>query len=211
MRGPVPPRPTGSDREAIFAQMAWDSKYAPENQLRDSSTIKWTKTSRGIFGKAVVMSGVGSSPQPGVNLSYFSFIRSYQNYTLCGFQSGAPPTTEHVRVAKDFKLRNNIAAETIYGNNVQYQYPRNVAGNALYGLYRTATIAGVGVENQGVVPQYLPNDLVLCIQLPDTTIGLQVEAQDVADNPGDGISTSTQVTWLEIGPRAWTRFANQSF
>ena len=93
MRGPVPPRPTGSDREAIFAQMAWDAKHGPENQLRDSTTIKWTKTSRGIFGKVIGIFGGSSTPNTSGNVTYdpvpYSSTTQYAQFTIVRKTSGA--------------------------------------------------------------------------------------------------------------------------
>lgn len=52
MKGGLPPKPTGYDAEARFHQASHEKVHGPENQLRDSATVKVRRTSKGIFLKA---------------------------------------------------------------------------------------------------------------------------------------------------------------
>jgi hypothetical protein len=46
MSNPLPPRPAGSSREAVFHQDNWQ-KANISNRPLDSSTVKWSRTTRG--------------------------------------------------------------------------------------------------------------------------------------------------------------------
>lgn len=185
--------------------MAWDLKFGPENQLRDSPTVKFRKTSRGIFAEAVVRVGVGT-PQQSTGYASYTFVKSYANYLLCSDSKG-----KHFRVAKTYKLRNNITQEIIYGIQINYTYPHNVAGDQYYGMYRIATAAGGQSENQGIDPQWLNTDTIAALSVPGGVDGLVVEQQDITDNPGDNVTLQTSITLIELSSRAWMKFSNQSF
>jgi hypothetical protein len=64
MKGTNPRRPSGSDAESVFHQATHDKLTGPEFQLRDSATVKWSRTSRGLF--AHVRPGAGSVAGPGL-------------------------------------------------------------------------------------------------------------------------------------------------
>ena len=138
----------------------------------------------------------------GVTTVYYS--RSYLNYILC---TASPGSGAKYRVAKTPRLRNSITSETIYGSTCTMTYPHNSSdADSLYGVYRTTTI-GVASENEGVVPPYISQEIIMA----DTGVltGVVIESNDASDN-GD-VTTGDPVTLLEKNPRIWSRFFNQSF
>lgn len=61
MRGYIPPRPSGTTREARFDQAVWDALWGPESRIVNSSTIKVSKTSMGVELKSKPTTGAPSS------------------------------------------------------------------------------------------------------------------------------------------------------
>lgn len=157
---------------------------------RGSPTINVSETADGTIIEAIAR---GSS-QPGVQIKALHFTRSFGDYFL---------TQEGIPVAKGFKLRNSITQATIYGTVVSYTYPHNIGGDPLAYVYRLASITGLATkENQGVVPQFLPNDLIFAVQFGDTKVA---SVSNDASQPA-----GTPITWLDLNVdgRVWTRFSN---
>jgi len=60
MRDFQPPRPTGFNPEARFAQWVWD-KLAKELRFSDSDTVKWKKNTTGMIATAAPGTSGGST------------------------------------------------------------------------------------------------------------------------------------------------------
>lgn len=185
-----PPRPSGSDRQALFLQWVWDR--LTQLKFNNSSTVSWDMRTSGVTANAAPASAVAAS---GVTIKALHFKQSFGDYFL---------TTEGTSVAKGYKLRNSITKETIYGTVVNFAYPHNVAGDSLAYIYRAATVTGAGSESQGVVPQYLYNDLIYAVQIQTGVLS----SPDDTSQP-----TGTAIGWLDLNcdGRAWTRFSNPAF
>lgn len=81
MKGHNPTKPTGYDPEARFHQRTHEKQNGPENELRDSATVKVRKTSKGIFlhanpgFKAGTITVQACDPTTGEVITYILFGR----------------------------------------------------------------------------------------------------------------------------------------
>lgn len=217
-----PLRPTGYDNEALFAQRVYDNDFGQSQKLRSSRTVKISKAHNGIFVKVKQnpAAQVQAAPTP-VSVTRLTFIKSFGDYTVCfdptkGTRLGGP----FIPVAKPQDLRNSIVNKTIYGNSWTYGYPHNPVGggpsaDVLAYIYRTATLQSVS-QREGVVPQWLPVNSINV----SNGIGAASEVLAITVSNGTGVALDpkddlvpklTAITFEEIGPRAWTVFADQSF
>lgn len=190
MNWPNPPDGTSLTvqflRRLLFACRASQLISSPGNYLLE-------RTSNGTLIK--FQAGGGSSAPVSVQVKALHFKKSLGDYFL---------TNEGTSVAKGYKLRNSITSETIYGSVVNFTYPHNLANDALAYIYRVATVTNAGSENQGIVPQFLVNDLIYAVQF---TTGVVSIAADTSQPTG----TAVGYLDLNVDGRAWSRFSNQNF
>jgi hypothetical protein len=141
-----------------------------------------------LAGGPYTKSGGGTAPGGGPVLC--TYVKAYGNYWLCSL-GGA-----HLRVAKPAPIRASIASETILGQTFSYSY--GIASGFDPSLTRSSTRSSDGfVENQALDP--FPTAGWQMLAQGGLSTGLTCESQDVTDNPGDGITTSTPVTYLDTG------------
>lgn len=194
-------RPDGSSPEGVYDATTWERTQGRQGRFNNSTTVKVRKTSGGFYWDAQIPGAVA-----GVQVSIFSFVQSLGDYFIAKDSSG-----KKVAIAKTYKLRNSILTETIYGNVINFKYPHNPHGGGpssdpLAYLYRTASLTGGGSENQGVVPQYLVNDVIYALQC-DT--GVMSDPLDTVISVG---GKSVDVNWIQIASaQAWCRFSDQTF
>lgn len=167
MRGFSPSRPTGSNPEAIFAQSQWDRSYTQQERLNNSSTVKFSRTSRGIFGKATKQDSGGNGGLIGpylitaVNGDYVT-LRTWDGTTLGSVD---------VYAAKPWKLRCSRRREVIDGVLSTFSYSTDPpVGN----VTRTKT-KGAQTESEIVYPQWAIGtnsdaDLVYAMQARNTLV-----------------------------------------
>lgn len=236
MRDIVPPRPTGSTPAAIAARMAWDLKFGPENQLRDSPTVKFRKTSRGIFAEAVVRNVSGGSNKGSSTVAgqWIYPVAFFGNYIVGATQANGGGS--YIRAVKPLDLRNSISSNAIDGNIWLFTYPFNPANwdtvsnypintDARAFLRRTATynIPGGGgqiISNEAITPRYQPvgalqsqggtAEPIFIVPTMDTSTKT-VPADTLKDPTTQSApSAGTVITWQHVGPHHWTRLGKQN-
>lgn len=177
-------------------------------RIRGSSTMKVNESANGTTLLPKLGGGGSSAPSP---MRTLHFKQSLGDYFL---------TNEGIAVAKDYKLRCSITSQTIYSVLFLFTYPHNPAGGGpssdplayLYRVAATPTVSNTVPENEGIVPQFLVNDPILCCQPSDGTNGtggnIMSDPRDLATSIG---GTPVPVTWMMLPcSRAWSRFNNQS-
>jgi hypothetical protein len=147
----------------------------------------------------------GQTNTGGVQIFVDGFASSYANYFI---------TQGGIRVGKWPSLYN-ISTDTQYGKTRTFVYPHNLASDALYGQYRTASISGFPNEHQGINPEWNVGDAIFYVAF---ATGLTIEAQDVTDNgPGtinnENITTSDPIVFQDLNNagRAWMQFYDQTY
>lgn len=138
MMGFVPPRPTGSSREALFDQAIWDSVFGPAAAINSSGTVSVSKTSRGCFLNATAGGGGGALS---VDM-YFITELVEQNYFFGKPYSSWNPDTgelaaDQVPIAKCIAGRMNVS-EWIDGHFFTYIYAQGKGDNLRTQLYNDA-------------------------------------------------------------------------
>lgn len=204
-----PSLPDGFDAEALFAQSTHEKIHGPSGQLRNSSTVRFSKNSRGITAHAAPQARGGG----GAGTLFALLNPLHSNYLECNPYNpdGSPDTGTVINVAKPYKLRCSVMSATFpNGDIMTYDYSPYLPGGARYtgGIYayvrRDVTIAGVSIsERQIVVPWYLNGDL----NDPDEITALKLSSSlTVEDDLGNDLTCK----YIEVGPRHWATKANQS-
>lgn len=185
MRQSVPPRPSGSNREATFAQWVWDSIH--QLFIHNSDDIKTSRDSRGVYLRCTVQGGPPKKAPP-TGLTMFGITGlSVQNTFAARKFDGTNLSGPTVVIAKDWVLRPQSSE---YIDGVLITYNQTDDNN------RTAS-DGTNTEQQVVYPRYAN---ALGGNLPVTFSGVVF-----AEQPANGTGIAG-VTWIEVRPfRTWSR------
>lgn len=178
MRGFIPPKPSGSDREALNAQAMWEANFGAESEISNSRTVKVNSTTKGTFFEVVPSVG-------GIGIATYRFKSQQNDYIVCRAWQGSAEGTTDVKIAKPPELWFSVTSETLYGTAFTY------SAYDLTGQSRTATWSG-GTENQRIVRPYVLNDLIWAIR-----------ANSFVTASGETI----KLIDLNRAARAWTQFA----
>jgi hypothetical protein len=129
----IPARPTGSTREARFDQATWDATYGPANRIRNSSTVKWSRTTKGLIPHAAPPAAGGGNVVPYV----ITTLKGGGDFFLAKLWNPSSETAagSEVRIAKCITGRQ-LALETIDGVLFTYEY----AGDNFRTQFKDASI-----------------------------------------------------------------------
>jgi len=148
MRGHSPLQPEGSSPEFLFAKNSWRKLFGLERQLNDSTTVKWSKTPRGIQAHVKIPPAVSA---PGTAVAQYQILDMSQmhgDYFLAYKFPLVAGDNFPVAIAKPNELMNSVIKETLDGVEYDYAYDPSF-------VKRTSTNASTGdVENQVIVPRY---------------------------------------------------------
>lgn len=188
MRGFIPPRPTGYDAEARFAQALWDASYGESSKVINSSTVRVSRTTRGTAYSAKPPAGAGSKPAPYVTTTLFNkdYIGARPWNPVSGTFSGS-----EVKVAKAIYARM-IPGETI--DTVAYTYdPASYTDN-----FRTQLESAAIFEYQVCHPRYRIYDPTHDISESLIFVERAMVGTGVVDDHG------SEIYLLEVFDRFWS-------
>lgn len=197
MRGFTPLPPDGTDSEALFARAVRDKTHGLPGRINSSSTVKVSKTSRGITFHAKPPKGGGAG------VRQLTLIAVFGDYLKC-VPVGSSPTSSPIYVAKPLKLRTSITSEVLDGTTVTYSITSNTTRTASFqGIDPGTGLPTTITENQVYVPRYLPQagaykgDVIIVQAISPV---LDSDGSAVQDGSGNNIS------WLDLNVdgRAWS-------
>lgn len=170
------------------------------NRLRSSPTVLVNESANGTSLDAVQRgTGGGGSPATVVELVW---QKNFGDYFLAKDGGG-----KIYQVARTPTLRCSLVGSAAYGQTIFFSYPHNPASpsiptvDPLAFMYRKAT-QGTKFQYEGIVPTYEPNGIVNAISANTGVVSVAADTTTAA---------GTAIKWLEIGPRYWCRFADQSY
>jgi len=111
----VPRRPTGSSPKVRFDQAVWDKLFGGKLEVRDSDTVKWDKTTKGLTAHAKPPRG-GSAPT--IPIKQFQVFEEQYNYLRCKEWAGDDNSTLNnpdIIVAKPYALRLYLQKPSLDG------------------------------------------------------------------------------------------------
>ena len=212
LKGELPLDPSGSDPEALFARGIRRKAYGPEARIHSSSTVKVSRTTKGIFLKAAAQRG-GSG-----TVTRMRIKAVHGDYLVCrtvtGSETDEGGLTEgstDINVAKPYKLRHATPdntpgltdatvylSETIEGIQVDYTWGVRTPADPTLNLdgQRRAT------ANPDDDPSSVQIDIVLPVYLVDD------EILTATPEGGTGVTTDDGVTTIKLEDvnadgRAW--------
>lgn len=162
-------------------------------------------------GKTLIVKPTRSVSSPGSSREIFYYQYSMGDYIWCTdvrfpFPAGVTPT--YTPIAKNPKLRNSIASETIDGIVVSYDYSQYTADGQKY-LRRDSSIPGNSViEKQDINPRFILNDEIQAEKIKGGT-HLKTKVNDPL-NPVANAAVDIEYADTNPDGRAWTQRDDQS-
>lgn len=208
MNGSAPPpnEPMGNDQFTNWCRNLL--RYVKSLELKGCYNGFVDRSTLGTFVRA--QPGKGSTSESAAR-EIFYYQYSMGDYIWCTdirspFPNGSIPV--YTPVAKNPKLRNSIATETIDGILVSYSYSAYTVDGQKY-LRRDSSIPGNSViEKQDINPRFILNDE---IQAEKVKGGARINT--TASDPANtvlGIAQAIEYTDTNPDARAWTQRDDQS-
>lgn len=165
MIGPLPPRPSGSGPEAVWAQWLWDQMSSGERLMRvPGAAVKNTTRGKAVLpaalpqGLSVRMLALAAptGTRPAVVEDDYLVCRAFDG---AGFEG-----SKDIYVAKQFKHRCSLVGETVLGTAYTYAYADDPSEPApKQNKIRTVTDPGSNTEQQRIVPPWCPGDVIYAV------------------------------------------------
>jgi hypothetical protein len=220
MIGPLNKKPGGTSPQAKFLQGVWDNQISGRPQSASGARIN--RTTRGF----VVVPSEGGGTSVSVRMLKLRLVRD--DYLICRSWDAESETVggSDILVAKQYKHRNSIEAEEVYGTTNEYTYADDEdepfvefeednpwgdeaadfeEGGAMFevrlNVIRTVD-DGTDTEEQRIVPPWLRGDIIYAIS---ARTGVSVPATEL-DPEADPEDPAVTVTFLHVGEaRQWAR------
>lgn len=200
MIGPVTKRPTGSDPAAKFMQSQWDSMMS--NRIQSTSGARINRTARGF--SIIPESGGGTA----VSVRMLKLHQVESDYLVCHSWDGETEGETPIYVAKQYKHRNSLESEDVYGDTHSYTYAEDTdepepeeEDDHRLNVIRTVD-DGTDTEDQRIVPPWLRGDIIYAIS---ARTGAVVPAEDL-DPEAEEDDPDTVINFLHMGEaRQWAR------
>lgn len=186
-----PKPPTGNSAGATWFRHILE--YVRSIKLIEGRGYRIKRTTRGTAIELLNLGG-GFTPQAQPDASVAKLYRVKEIFAdvyRCHQWDGTTEATADVYIAKNAKLRNSVASETIDGSVYTYSYDASF-------IFRTA-FNGTNSELQEVIPRVLTNDVIIATEVEVPILLLKV--------PGD---PAISVTWMDLNwdGRAWCSTPN---
>lgn len=213
MRSYRPNRPTGTTNKALFDEAVHDRVFGARGQFVNSSTVKFSRTSRGIVARVKPSFGGAKASTP-IGVAFYQVVGMFGDYWAgLGADGFIHP------VAKPPELRNSLNGAFIEGHFYQYQYPTPVQSGTLAYMRRLVIAPNQAQVIEGITPPYIIKNNPAG-QLGSSVVAITMSAtgaviQDTGDNTSYGSPPSvlppgTPITLQDLSARCWSVLLNQS-